>query len=94
MDLTYGSKNEVAVAAEGAIPPLAALLRSGSDKSRANAAKALGNLVSSDGANKTAVARAGAIPLLMELSSGSLRQRQRQDGGCAGAGKPPRVRRR
>jgi hypothetical protein len=58
---------KAAVVMVGTIPQLAELLSGGSDKGRAYAAGALGNLGSN--ANKAAVATAGALPLLVKLLS-------------------------
>jgi hypothetical protein len=57
--------NTAAVITAGALPPLAELLRGGSNEgNNKNAAAALGNLVRNDTANKAAVITAGALPQL------------------------------
>jgi len=71
--LTWGNNAFMAAVVEaGAIHPLVELLSSGSDKARAKATGALGNLTGSNAANKATIVAAGVIPKLVELlGSGS-----------------------
>ncbi|KAI9985815.1 hypothetical protein PInf_024588 [Phytophthora infestans] len=65
---TMASNNDdncVAIAKEGAIPPLVTLLRSGTDMQKQEAAYALGNLAADNDENRATISREGAIPPLV-----------------------------
>ncbi|CAL1142550.1 unnamed protein product, partial [Cladocopium goreaui] len=69
--LAVNDQNEAAIVAAGGIPPLIALVTSGSDSAKENAVYALANLAWND-ENKAAIAAAGGIPPLVALiTSGS-----------------------
>ena len=70
-NLAWNDQNRAAIAAAGGIPPLVALITSGSDSAKGYAAGALRNLARND-QNKAAIAAAGGIPPLVALvTSGS-----------------------
>jgi len=70
-NLAMDVQNKAAIAAASGIPPLVALVTSGSDSAKQDAARALGNLAVND-QNKAAIAAAGGIPPLVTLiTSGS-----------------------
>ena len=70
-NLAMNDQNKAAIAAAGGIPPLVALVTSGSDSAKAQAACALENLAPND-QNMAAIAAAGGIPPLVALvTSGS-----------------------
>eukprot|EP00435_Cladocopium_sp_Y103_P017605 s551_g4.t1 len=64
-------ENKVAIAAAGGIPPLVALVTSGSDAAKTQAAFALRNLALKNDQNRAAIAAAGGIPPLIALVTSS-----------------------
>ena len=70
-NLATDDQNKAAIAAASGIPPLVALVTSGSDSAKQDAARALGNLAVND-QNKAAITAVGGIPPLVALvTSGS-----------------------
>ncbi|RLN32777.1 hypothetical protein BBJ28_00025592, partial [Nothophytophthora sp. Chile5] len=54
--------NRIAIAQEGGIAPLVALVRGGTDSQKENAAKALGRLADGNDANRIAITQEGWSP--------------------------------
>ena len=65
--LAHNTQNQNHIAQAGAIPALVTLLNSGTDKGKAYAAFALGNLAANNPKNQNAIAQADAIPALATL---------------------------
>ena len=66
------AENKVAIAKAGAVDPLVAMLRTGTDGAKLQAAGALKNLAFQDAENELAIAEAGAVdPLVGLLRTGT-----------------------
>jgi hypothetical protein len=66
-EILQSHENRTEIAREGAISPLAALVRGGSDNQKEHAVRALESLAHDSYDNRATIARAQAIPVLIEL---------------------------